>query len=103
MKWQLLENRMIKDFGIEVGDDEIKDFVKDRYLPGWRNMPLTTDLASRLETLANTFLETRHDEVRRIIDGLYEVRIATLVKSKVNLVEKEISYEDFVSLDALKH
>ena len=103
LKRWLLENRMIKDFGIEVGDDEIKDFVKDRYLPGWRNMPLTTDLASRLETLANTFLETRHDEVRRIIDGLYEVRIATLVKSKVNLVEKEISYEDFVSLDALKH
>jgi trigger factor len=103
MKWQLIENRLIKDFDVEVGDEEIKDYVRDRYLPGWRTMPLTDDLKKRLDSLADTFLETRHDEVRRIIDGLYEIRIATLIKSKVKLVEKEISYEDFVKLDAEKH
>ncbi|NVO20375.1 MAG: trigger factor [Bacteroidetes bacterium] len=103
MKWQLIENRLIKDFNIEVPDDEIKDYVKDRYLPGWRTMPLTDDLSSRLETLANSFLETRHDEVRRIIDGLFETRISALIKSKVKLHEIEISYEDFVKLDAEKH
>jgi trigger factor len=103
MKWQLIENRLIKEFDIEVGDEEIKDYVRDRYLPGWRTMPLTDDLKDRLDSLANTFLETRHDEVRRIIDGLYEIRIAALIKSKVKLVEKDISYEDFVKLDAEKH
>jgi len=103
MKWQLIENRMIKDFNVEVGDEEIKDFVKDRYLPGWRTMPLTDDLKKRLETLADSFLETRHDEVRRIIDGLFEIRISALIKSKVKLIEKEISYEDFVKLDGERH
>ncbi len=103
MKWQLIENRMIKNFDVQVADDEIKDFVKDRYLPGWRNMPLTDNISARLNTLANTFLETKHDEVRRIIDGLYEVRITELIKTKVKLVQKEISYEDFVTLDAQKH
>jgi trigger factor len=103
MKWQLIENRMIKDFNVEVGDEEIKNYVKDRYLPGWRTMPLTDDLGARLDTLANTFLETRHDEVRRLVDSLYETKIAALIKSKVRLVEKEISYEDFVKLDAERH
>ena len=103
MKWQLIENRLIKDFDVEVRDEEIKDFVRDRYLPGWRTMPLTDDLKNRLDSLADSFLETRHDEVRRIIDGLYETRIAALIKSKVKLIEKEISYEDFEKLDAVKH
>jgi trigger factor len=103
MKWQLIENRLIKDFNVEVADEEIKDFVKDRYLPGWRTMPLTDDLQNRLNTLADSFLETRHDEVRRIIDGLFENRIAALIKSKVKLIDKEISYEEFAKLDAERH
>ncbi len=103
MKWQLIENRIIKENNIEVEDEQIKGFVKDRYLPGWRTMPLTEDLEKRLDTLADSFLETRHDEVRRIIDSLFEVKIAALIKSKVKLVEKEISYDDFVKLDAERH
>lgn len=103
MKWQLIENRIIKDYNVDVADEEIKGFVKDRYLPGWRTMPLTEDLEKRLDSLADTFLESRHDEVRRIIDSLFEVKIAAVIKSKVKLIEKEISYEDFVKLDAEKH
>ena len=38
MKWQLIENKIIKEAGIEVGDQEIKDYVKDYYLQGWRTM-----------------------------------------------------------------
>lgn len=103
MKWQLIENRIIKEFGVEVGDAEIKEYIKDRYLPGWRTMPLTDDITERLDTLATNFLETRHDEVRRILDAIYEVKIAALVKSKVKLNEIAISYDEFVKLDAERH
>lgn len=103
MKWQLIENRLIKDNHIEVEDDEVKGFVKERYLPGWKNMNLTEDIMKRLDQLADSFLESRQDEARRLIDSLYEIKITSLIKSKVKLQEKDINYEEFIKLDAVYH
>jgi len=103
MKWQLIENKIIHEGGIEVGDQEIKDYVKDYYLQGWRTMQLAEDLMERLETIADSFLKDKPKEVRRIVDSLYGQRVASYVKSKVKLNEKEISYDEFVKLDAEKH
>jgi len=103
MKWQLIENKIIKDAGIEVGDQEIKDYVKDYYLQGWRTLQLTDDLLDRLETIADSFIKDKPNEVRRIVDSLYGQRVTAYVKSKVKLIEKEISYDEFVKLDSEKH
>ena len=103
MKWQLIENKIIHEAGIEVGDQEIKDYVKDYYLQGWRTMQLTEDLMERLETIADSFLKDKPTEVRRIVDSLYGQRVSAYVKSKVKLNEKEISYDEFIKLDAEKH
>jgi len=103
MKWQLIENKIIKEAGIEVADQEIKDYVKDYYLQGWRTMQLTDDLMDRLETIADSFLKDKPSETRRIIDSLYGQRVTAYVKSKVKLVQKEISYDEFIKLDAEKH
>ena len=103
MKWQLIENKIIHEAGIEVGDQEIKDYVKDYYLQGWRTMPLTDDLTERLESIADSFLKDKPQEVRRIVDALYGQRVAAYVKSKVKLNEKQISYDEFIKLDAEKH
>jgi len=103
MKWQLIENKIIREAGIEVGDQEIKDYVKDYYLQGWRTMQLTEDLMDRLETIADSFLKDKPKEVRRIVDSLYGQRVAAYVKSKVKLVEKEITYDEFIKIDAEKH
>ncbi len=103
MKWQLIENKIIKESGIEVGDQEIKDYVKDYYLQGWRTMQLTDDLLNRLETIADSFIKDKPNEVRRIVDSLYGQRVSAYVKSKVKLLEKEISYDEFIKLDAEKH
>jgi hypothetical protein len=103
MKWQLIENKIIKEAGIEVGDQEIKDYVKDYYLQGWRTMQLTDDLMDRLESIADSFLKEKPKEVRRIVDSLYGQRVTAYIKSKVKLVQKEISYDEFIKLDAEKH
>jgi len=103
MKWQLIENKIIKDAGIQVEDQEIKDYVKDYYLQGWRTLQLTEDLLDRLETIADSFIKDKPNEVRRIVDSLYGQRVASYVKSKVKLNNKEISYDEFVKLDSEKH
>jgi len=103
MKWQLIENKIIHEGGIEVGDQEIKDYVKDYYLQGWRTLQLTEELLDRLETIADSFIKDKPNEVRRIVDSLYGQRVTAYVKSKVKLVEKEISYDEFIKIDAEKH
>jgi len=103
MKWQLLENRIIRDFDINLSDEEIKEVVKERYLPGWRNMTLNDELLQRLDKLAESYLESRQDEVRRLIDSLYEVKIAGLLKTKVKLNFKEVGYEEFVKMESERH
>jgi trigger factor len=103
MKWQLIENKIIREADIHVDDQEIKDYVKDYYLQGWRTMQLTEDLLGRLETIADSFIKDKPAEVRRIVDALYSQRVAAYIKSKVKLVLKEISYDEFIKLDAEKH
>lgn len=103
MKWQLIENRIIKENGIEVSDQELKDAVKDYYLPGWRSMELNTSLMERLEGMAQNFIDNSSNESRHLLDSLYDKKIAELVKGKVTLVEKQVSYEEFLTLDAAKH
>jgi len=103
MKWQLIENKIIYKAGIEVADQEIKDYIKDYYLQGWRTMQLTEDLMERLETIADSYIKDKPTEVRRILDSLYGQRVSAYVKSKVKLNEKVISYDEFIKLDAEKH
>jgi trigger factor len=103
MKWQLIENKIIKEAGIQVEDQEIKDYVKDYYLQGWRTLQLTDDLLERLETIADSFIKDKPNEIRRIVDSLYGQRVASYVKSKVKLNNKDISYDEFIKLDAEKH
>jgi trigger factor len=103
MKWQLIENKIIRAAEIKVEDQEIKDYVKDYYLQGWRTMPLTDDLQARLESIAESFIKDKPSEVRRIVDSLYGQRVTAYIKSKVKLLNKEISYDEFIKLDAEKH
>lgn len=103
MKWQLIENKIIKEAGIEVGDQEIKDYVKDYYLQGWRTLQLNDELLDRLEKLADSFMKDKPNEAHRIVDSLYGQRVSAYVKSKVKLVEKEISYDEFIKIDEKKH
>jgi len=103
MKWQLIENRVIKEYDLEVADQELKDAVKDYYLPGWRGMELNPSLLERLEGMAKNFIDTNAEEAHNLMDSLYDKKIAAKVKDKVTLVEKEVSYEDFLAMDAAMH
>lgn len=103
MKWQLIENKIIREADIHVDDSEIKDYIKDYYLQGWRGMELNENIAKRLDEIADSFIKDKPKEVRRIIDSIYGQRVMAYVKSKVKLVEKTITYDEFVKIDAEKH
>ena len=102
MKWQLIENKIIRDNNLIVTDAEIKNFIKGYFKPGNTQAEIDPEMEKRFDTIADTIMKNK-DEVRKISDKLYEQKLNGLMKSTLNLVEKEISYEEFINLASANH
>lgn len=103
MKWELIEKKIIKQAGIHVYDEEVKDMVKNHYINGWKTMQLTDQLLDYLNTIADKFIKDKPTEVRRLMDSIYQQRISEYVKTKVKLINKEMSYDEYIKIDSEKH
>ena len=97
MKWQLIENRIIRDHNLVVTDAEIKNFIKGYFKPGNSKEEIDPETEKRFDTIADTIMKNK-EEVRKINDKLYEQKLNDLMKSTLKLVDKEISYEEFINL-----
>jgi trigger factor len=96
MKWQLIENEIIRKYEIKVGMDEAMDHVKELYRERFASYGIPVD-DERLAEMAKETLGKR-DEMRNVYDQLVETRIIELVKSNCSIEEKAMSYDDFVHM-----
>ena len=105
MRWQLIENKIIKDNDLVVADAEIKNFIKGYFKPvkpGSMEEDIDPEMEKRFDTIAETIMNNK-EEVRKINDKLYEQKLNDLMKSTLKRLEKEISYEEFINLASLNH
>lgn len=95
LRWQLIENKIIRENEIKVtmedAMDHVKNLLADRYAQYGMNLE-----AEQLEDLAKKTLGNR-EEAQNVYDFLYEDKVVEIVKSKCTIVEKPISYEEFVN------
>ncbi|MCB9024649.1 MAG: trigger factor [Lentimicrobium sp.] len=100
MRWQLLENRMIHEYGISVSEEEIKDVFRNYFRrPGSSEMDEDTKM--RIDSIVDSFMKNKED-VRRINDQLFEQKLLSLLKEKMEPKEVSVSYEEFAKLAAEK-
>jgi trigger factor len=97
MRWQLIENKIIRDYNLVVTDAEIKNFIKGYFKPGNSQEEIDPEMEKRFDTIADTIMKNK-EEVHKINDKLYEQKLNNLMKSTLKMVEKEISYEEFINL-----
>lgn len=97
MRWQLIENKIIRDHNLVVTDAEIKNFIKGYFKPGNSQEEIDPEMEKRFDSIADTIMKNK-EEVHKINDKLYEQKLNALMKSTFKLVEKEISYEEFITL-----
>ena len=99
LKWQLIQNKLIKENDLKVEDQEVIDFTKGLILNNYAqyNMPFPGE--EELEKNARSVLENK-EEARRVYDMLYDQKILEHVKNTVKLNEKEVAHEDFVKMAA---
>ncbi len=94
IRYQLIEAKIIKENDIQVKPEEVKDMMKDRIRMqmaqyGGANFP-----EEQMEQFANQMLSNQ-DEARKVSEQVMSNKILSLLKEKLNLKEKEVSFKKF--------
>lgn len=97
LRWQLIENKLIKDNNITVTTDEarehVKEILRDNFRKYGRNPEEVSD--HELNDTADRVLK-KEDEAKKIFENLYAAKLMTLYHSKFNIAAKKVSYDEFI-------
>ena len=94
VKWQLIENKVMRDNDIAVTDEDIRSHYRAMFR---FSEDMDEDTRKRIETIVDSFMKNK-EEVRKINDSLHDKKLLDLFKSVVTLNMKDVSYEDFIKL-----
>lgn len=100
MRWQLIENQIIKDHELNVTDKDIQHYIRSYFTAQFFKTDEEKEDEStkeRLDSLVKMVMENK-EEVKKIYDHIYDNRLRELLKSTIKINNKEISYEEFVKL-----
>jgi len=101
LKWQLIQNSIIKDHGIRIDEDEVKEFARSYAIIQFRQYGLTNVPEEQLIQYTNNLLKNE-EEKKKIYDRLYEERVFNHIKEHVKTDKKKITLEKFNRLFDLK-
>jgi trigger factor len=102
MKWQLIENKLIREHDIQVKDEEIRNYIKNYFLT---QIPINTEdpeADKRFDSLVDTVMKNT-EQVQKINDELYTGKLLTVFRNNIPQEEKMVSYEEFINLASAKH
>ena len=97
LKWQLIENKINKNFEIKIEQEEIVAQAKtliSRQMMQY-SQPVLDD--EKLAEIADSILK-KEEERKKIIDQIYDQKSLVVYKANFKLTDKDISYDDFVKL-----
>ena len=97
LRWQLIENKLIKDHDIQVSKEEVVEHTKNLVRQQLSGMGQNMMDETELEDTANRVLENQ-EESRRLYEQLYQLKLRDFYNKTVKVKQKEISYDDFVKL-----
>jgi len=95
LRYQLIEGKLIKDHGLTIQFDELKEFAKGFIRSQMAQYGQINPKEEDLENIAARVLSNQ-DEIRRLSEQLMSQKLLALYKEKANLKTKEVTYEEFV-------
>ncbi|MGB5555935.1 MAG: trigger factor, partial [Flavobacteriaceae bacterium] len=95
LRYQLIEGKIIKENNIQIQFDELKEFAKGFVKSQMAQFGQLNPKEEELENIATRVLSNQ-DEVRRLSEQLMSQKLLNLYKEKVNIKEKEVTYENFI-------
>lgn len=97
LKWQLVENKIIKDNDIKVSQDELKEGVREQLRQQFAYYGMQQADDEMMEDMVQKFLQ-REEEVRKVNDQLYDEKVMNFFKEKATLKEVNVSSEKFYEM-----
>jgi trigger factor len=95
LRFQLIEGKLIAEHDLQVKFEDLKAFAKDRIKEQMAQFGQMNPEEKELDDIAARILSNQ-DEVKRLSEQLMNQKLLELYKEKVNLEEKEVTYEEFV-------
>ncbi len=106
MKWRLIEDRIIRKYDVKVSDEEVKEYVKDRYRKYFQGqgMPMgeTAEMDGLLDSLAAKYIE-KGEDMEQIYDLLYADKLIDVFKQNLTVNTREVNHDEFHKLDHSHH
>ncbi len=97
LKWQLIQDALIKKFDLKVEPQEVEDLAKQQVLMQFRQYGMANVPEEHLNNYAGEMLK-KDQERRRLYEQKFQEKITHLVKETVKLDEKKVKEEEFTKL-----
>ena len=94
MKWQLVENKVMREHEIEISHEEVLEYTKGLIANQMRQYGQEPD-EDNLGGIAANVLQNQ-EEAQRISDQLASQKLLDFYKQTVKLDTKEVSFDDFL-------
>ncbi|MDX5428202.1 MAG: trigger factor [Bacteroidota bacterium] len=96
LRWQLIENKIIRDNEIKVSQEELVNYTKGLVAAQMAQYGQQVEDAE-MENIAKNVLQNQ-EEAERINDRLYSEKMKEFYLNTFKVEEKEVSYDDFAKL-----
>lgn len=98
LRWQLIENKLIRDNNITVTPEEATEHVKNILRANFAKYGQNPDQMNEEEmnATAKRVLE-KEEEAKKIFEELYAQKLMMLYRMKCAITPKEVSYEEFIA------
>ncbi len=97
IRWQLIEQKLLRDHEISVEEAEIRQYIKSYFLTQIPMNIADPEGHTRLDSVVDSVMKNT-EQVRKINDELYSKKLLGLFKSELKTEEKEISFDEFAKL-----
>ncbi|MFT7101969.1 MAG: trigger factor [Bacteroidia bacterium] len=97
LKWQLIQNKIIREKDIKVEADELKAGIRAQLLQQFAQYGMQQADDEMMDDMVNKFMK-REDEVRKMNDQLYDQKVMDLFRSMATLSEKKVTSEKFYEM-----
>lgn len=94
LRWQLVENDIIRQKGLTLTLDEVKEGVKDHLRAQFAQYGIHQATDEMMGDMVNRFMK-REDEVRRVSEELMNRKVLGVFKESFSFDEKVVSADEF--------
>jgi trigger factor len=97
LKWQLIQDYLIKQFELKVEPDEIEELAKQQILAQFQQYGMGNIPDEHLDNYAGEMLK-KENERRKLYEQKFQEKIIELVKKEVKLEVKKLKEAEFAKL-----